>query len=129
MGILKYKGECIMKQEKSLLMENLNLRLISLNNTGRIKELINSDLLNDYMPKGVLTKYLNTKMPLNNLNTSELFHITRLINLYEHKIDIDEYFTDTEINEAMESKNKLKNMKITVDKADYIEYTITNRKT
>lgn len=97
-----------MKQEKSLLMENLNLRLISLNNTGRIKELINSDLLNDYMPKGVLTKYLNTKMPLNNLNTSELFHITRLINLYEHKINVDEYFTDTEINEAMESKNNLK---------------------
>ena len=44
------------------------------------------------MPKGVLTKYLNTKMPLNNLNTSELFHITRLINLYEHKINVDEYF-------------------------------------
>lgn len=97
-----------MKKERSELHDELLIILKDFNRTGLIKELIKSDLLNDYMNKMVLTKTLNLNIPFNNLSISELYHICRLINNFKPKIKVDEYFTDDEMTQAIANKNNIK---------------------
>lgn len=97
-----------MKVERKVLEDKIFDILNDLNKTGQIKELTESNLISEYINKKIQTKILTINLPFKVLNISELYHITRLINSYEKKINVDEYFTDTEINLAMESKNNLK---------------------
>ena len=97
-----------MKKERNELHDELLIILKDFNRTGLIKELIKSDLLNDYMNKMVLTKTLNLNIPFNNLSISELYHICRLINNFKPKIKVDEYFTDDEMTKAIANKNNIK---------------------
>jgi len=97
-----------MKKDIKELYNKLSFRLKDLNDLGKIKELIDSDLIDEYLNKGMQTKILTLNLPFEALTIYELFHITRLVNLYEIKIDVEEYFTDTEITNAMQNKNNLK---------------------
>jgi len=97
-----------MKQERKILEEDIYVILTELNETGNIKELLDSELLNEYMELATVTKILNMNLPLNILLPEDLFHITRLINSYKKRINVEEYFTDEEITKAMENKNNLK---------------------
>lgn len=97
-----------MKQERNILENKIYFTLSELNKTGSIKILIKSDMLNDYMNKFIITKTLNQNLPLNHLSILELYHICRLINSYQHKIDVDKYFTDEEMTKAIENKNNIK---------------------
>lgn len=97
-----------MKQERKLLEDNIFSILTELNKTGNIKELIDSNLLNEYMELATVTKILNLNLTLNILSIEELYHITRLINSYKLRIKVEEYFTDEEITSAIENKNNLK---------------------
>jgi len=112
-----------MKVERKILEDKILIILTNLNKTGEIKELIRSDLLNDYMNKTLLTKTLNLNFTLNNLNTYQLFHITRLINSYETKIKIEDYFTSEEINGAFDEKNNLKLEDTNLMKLDNVLYS------
>ncbi len=97
-----------MKKERFELEEKIYFILTELNKNGVVKELIKSDLLSEYMNKFVLTKTLNLNIPLNNRTVSELFHICRLINTFQPRIKVDEYFTDDEMTQAIENKNNIK---------------------
>lgn len=97
-----------MKKERFELEEKIYLILTELNKNGVVKELLKSDLLNEYMNRFVLTKTLNLNLPLNTRTVSELFHICRLINNIQPRIKVDEYFTDNEMTQAIENKNNIK---------------------
>lgn len=93
-----------MLQERAKLEDELYSIISDLNKTGSIKELIKSDLLNDYIDRAVLTNILNFNMPFNNMSKSDLYHICRLINNYQKKIEIHEYFSQEEQAEATNKK-------------------------
>lgn len=97
-----------MKKERVEIEDKIIEILTILNRNGQVKELIKSDLLNDYMNKFVLTKTLSMNLPLNNRSVAELFHISRLINTLQPRIKLEEYFTDYEMTQAIESKNNIK---------------------
>jgi len=97
-----------MKKERSELYDELQIILGEFNRTGLVKELTKSNLLDEYINKTVLTKTLNLNIPFNNLSISDLYHICRLINNFKPKIKVEEYFTDEEITQAIESKNNIK---------------------
>ena len=97
-----------MKKERIEIEDKIIEILTILNKNGQVKELIKSDLLNDYMNKFVLTKTLSMNLPLNNRSVAELFHISRLINTLQPRIKLEEYFTDYEMTQAIESKNNIK---------------------
>lgn len=99
-----------MKRERSELQDELLIILKKFNRTGLIKELIKSDYLDEYINKTVLTKTLNMNIQLNSniLSNSDLYHICRLINHFKPMIKVDEYFTDEEMTQAIESKNNIK---------------------
>jgi hypothetical protein len=96
-----------MKQERKILEEKLNFILTDLNKRDLVKDLIKTELLNDYINRTVLTRTLTMNRPLNVLGISELYHICRLINVYSKEIIVEDYFTDSEITEAMNTKNNL----------------------
>ena len=97
-----------MKKERVEVEDKIIEILTLLNKNGQVKELIKSDLLNDYMNKSVVTKTLTLNLPLNNRSPLELFHISRLINTLQPRIKLEEYFTDDEMTQAIESKNNIK---------------------
>ena len=97
-----------MKQERNELQEHIHSILIELNNSGDIKEVLKSELLDDYMNKELKTKILNTRLTLGILSISELYHIVRLINSYKQRINVDEYFTGEEMTKAIDNKTNLK---------------------
>ena len=97
-----------MKKERSEIEEKIIDILTMLNKNGQVRELIKSDLLGEYMNRFVLTKILTMNLPLNNISISELFHVSRLINTLQPRIKLEEYFTDDEMTQAIESKNNIK---------------------
>lgn len=97
-----------MKKERVEIEDKIIEILTILNRNGQVKELIKSDLLNDYMNKFVLTKTLSLNLPLNNRSVAELFHISRLINTLQPRIKLEEYFTGDEMTQAIENKNNIK---------------------
>ena len=97
-----------MKKERIEIEDKIIEILTILNRNGQVKELIKSDLLNDYMNKFVLTKTLSLNLPLNNRSVAELFHISRLINTLQPRIKLEEYFTGDEMTQAIENKNNIK---------------------
>lgn len=97
-----------MKKERIEIEDKIIEILAMYNKNGQVKELIRSELLNEYMNKFVLTKTLSLNLPLNNRSVAELFHISRLINTLQPRIKLEEYFTDDEMTQAIESKNNIK---------------------
>lgn len=51
-----------MKQDRKVLEEKLYFRLKKLNDLGRVKELIDDNLIDDYINKGVKTRILTINM-------------------------------------------------------------------
>ena len=96
-----------MKQEREGLELELELLFQRMKSKGKIKDAnsIFTTYLKDYINEARIIQFVNRNLPLSIASVSELYHLTRVAKMnYQINITLEDYFTDTEMTNAIENK-------------------------
>lgn len=113
-----------MKKERESLELELELLFQRMKSRGKIKD-VNSTFttdLKDYINEARIMQFVNRNLPLSVASVSELYHLTRTARMHYHiDITLEDYFTDTEMTNAIENKAETlyKGDKITFENVIY----------